>query len=66
MTCPNRIDPDDPESQPCGDEGRLCPQCWRREHDRWVAYFWLSEGMSREERRRQIEAFRPVNRQPDA
>lgn len=37
--CPNRIDPDEPDSAPCGDEGRLCEECDRMEGEKWRAHF---------------------------
>ena len=60
--CPNRIDEDDPESPPCGDEGRVCGPCGEKEAAYWHSYFGLKHGNTPEVKahnRRQLDAFRP-------
>lgn len=44
----------------CGDEGRQCPECEEKDKERWAAYFGIKPGMTKAERRAQVEAFRPA------
>ena len=62
MTCPNRIDPFDQRSQPCGDDGGYCPDCEAKVAAYWASYFGLRPDMTREQRRQQLEWFRPFAR----
>ena len=61
--CPNLLDQDDPDSQPCGDEGRTCDKCSEEEAAYWFAYFGLRKGMSRQERIDQLNQFAPPGRE---
>ena len=63
MKCPNRIDEDDDESAPCGDEGRVCDACFNKETAYWAGYFGLKSGVSPEVKahnRAQLRAFAPL------
>lgn len=58
--CPNRLGAEYGEDNgPCGDEGRVCDECFAREAAYWASYFGLRPGMTREQRRAQLEQFRP-------
>jgi hypothetical protein len=61
MTCPNRIDPEDPESAVCGDEAGWCPACEEKADAYWRNYFGLRDSMTPPEQRAQVERFRPVS-----
>jgi hypothetical protein len=56
MTCTNPIN-EDPDIE-CGDEGRLCAECWGRESARWARHFGQDYG-TREEKRARLEAMHP-------
>lgn len=61
LDCQNRSDPDDPESHICGDEGRSrCPSCEAIAGAYWRAEFGLTDGMTRDQRRAQLERVRPI------
>lgn len=43
----------------CGDEGRLCSECFAVEEKKWAAHFGLTPGMNRQERANQLERMNP-------
>ena len=49
---------DEGATRECGDEGRMCEACFEERAAWWAAYFGLRDGMSPEEKRRQLEAWR--------
>jgi hypothetical protein len=58
--CDNVIDCDDSSYQ-CGDEGRICEDCFAKENTRWKSYFGISDKMNSEQRRQQLELFNPFH-----
>ncbi len=50
---------DDGTERECGDEGRVCDECFDVEKRYWAAYFGLSPEMTREERLAQLKRMRP-------
>lgn len=66
MSCTNRIDCDaDNEGPICGDEGHMCPVCFKNAAAYWAAYFGITADMDKAQRQNQLEAFRPVNWEPE-
>lgn len=63
MAPDNRICPrcdDEPSAVQCGDEGRVCGDCEDMAREEAAAYFGLRQGMTREERQRQLLAMNPT------
>lgn len=57
----HKIDPDDEESQECGDEGHVCYACASLVVKYWAEYFGLRPEMTRAEVGAQLEQFRPIS-----